>query len=327
MSEQVMGGAPSAPVSGGESSSQASGYGGANGSSIGSSSSSGVSEQAQTDGIKSSVNQEAKPAPRSHKLKVDGMELELSEEEVLKRAQMASSASKRFEDAAKLKKEVDTLKAKLKENPLAFLEDQSLGLSEDQVRNAFENWYKEKYIDPSRLTPEQQEAAKLKKELESYKKQDETRKAEAEKVRVQKETEHWTQVWQQRIVEGMAKADLPKNELAVGLIAQQLRNAAEAGIEIPIEAAAGLVKDRLSNISKHFMAQMDGDQLIKFVGEELVNKIRKADLARLQKPGQPPSFGGQRPQVTSQDKPLVQTNKVVKMSEVSNYFDKLYSNK
>jgi hypothetical protein len=53
--------------------------------------------------------QEAKPAepepPRKHKLKVHGEELELEEAEVLRRAQKYTAADRRFEDAAKLKRE------------------------------------------------------------------------------------------------------------------------------------------------------------------------------------------------------------------------------
>jgi hypothetical protein len=281
----------------------------------------GSNESAQTQ----APGAEVKATPRTYKLKIDGQEIEASEDEVIKRAQLASSASKRFEEATKLKADVDSRNKKFKENLIEALQDPALGLSKDQIREQFEGWYRKEFIEPSTLTPEQRRIKELEEKNSQYETQRQTIERQAEEAKHAEETKQWTQTWQQRIIEGMTKAELPNDELSMALIAQQLMAAREAGVEVPTEAAASLVKEKLTKMTKHFLGKLDGEQLIKFVGEEIINKIRKADLARLragQVPQADPAVRAAQPKQGSNPQ-LMQTNKVVKMDKVRNYFDNL----
>lgn len=274
----------------------------------------------------SNPSQPAPKEPEYETLVLDGQEVRLTRDEVKKRAQLASAASKRFEEAVKLQKERDEWVKKTKSNPIESLLDPALGLTEDQVREQFEDWYRRRYIEPSRLSPEEMRARTAEEKLAAYeraqKEQVEQQRHHEEQVRLKKETDTWRETWQQRIIEGMTKMDLPKDELSIALIAQQLEHAARAKAEVPIEAAAGLVRDRLVNISKHFLGKLEGEALIKFVGDEIVNKIRKADLARL-RAGTHKDPSIQSATAPKPSKTLTQGAKVVRMSDVDAYFAKL----
>lgn len=58
-----------------------------------------------------------KPQPKRYKLKVDGREEEVEEEEIIRRAQRASAADKRFQEAAEIQKKYQATVEKLKANP------------------------------------------------------------------------------------------------------------------------------------------------------------------------------------------------------------------
>ena len=63
-------------------------------------------------------------------------------------------------------------------------------------------------------------------------------------------------------------------------IAPYMQEAMELGIEIDPETVAEKVIDNRMQWQKDFSAKMDGEALVKWLGEDTVNKIRKYDLAR-----------------------------------------------
>src|ERR1051326_8976996 len=106
--------------------------------------------------------------PRKFKLKVDGQEWEADENELTKYAQIGRAKEKRFEDAAKLRKEAEERMDRLKKDWVSVLKEQ--GISREDI---------EKYLGgelrKDMMSPE--EKARL--EFEQEKKAFEDAKAEA----------------------------------------------------------------------------------------------------------------------------------------------------
>ena len=267
-----------------------------------------------------------KPTPaevRRLKLKVDGREEEVDEAEVIRRAQLSSSASKRMEEVATQKQQIQKLLETIKGNPLAALMDPALGLTKAQIKEQFENWYKREYIDPETLSPEQLKIrdyeAKL-KEYEEIKAQQERAQQERQMAEQQK---HWAGEYERQIVKGLESSGLPKTPSTVKAMAAYLQQAVNAGVDVPIETVADLVKQDKVNDVKHFLGALEGEALIKLVGDEVINKIRKADLARLR--GQGAAVTPNQAQSASQAKelPTSQGNKPISMADARKWFDKL----
>lgn len=287
-------------------------------------------ESAQNEQAKSEPNLKAVPAEkaavaevRRMKLKVDGREEEVEEAEVIRRAQLSSSASKRMEEVATQKQQIQKLIETLKGNPLAALMDPALGLTKAQVKEQFENWYKREYIDPETLSPEQLKIrdyeAKL-KEYEEVKAQQEAQRQQAQAAEQQK---HWAGEYERQIVKGLESSGLPKTPSTVKAMAAYLQQAVSAGVDVPIETVADLVRQDKVNDVKHFLGAVDGEALIRLVGDEVVNKIRKADLARLR--GQGAAVTPNQAQANSQPKELQtsQSSKPISMADARKWFDKL----
>lgn len=121
--------------------------------------------------------EEKKPdAPRKLKLKVDGVEEEHEEAEVIRRAQKASAADKRFAEASKAKKEaaeeVGRARALLEmamKDPIAFLKDPRLKVDAKATATKFLQEQIQAEIEAEQektLSPEAKELRALKRKLE-----------------------------------------------------------------------------------------------------------------------------------------------------------------
>jgi|GEM_PF-6936030 hypothetical protein len=263
-----------------------------------------------------------KPPPKTYKIKVDDNEIELPEDEVIRRAQLGSAATKRFEEAAHLKSNIKKLVDTLKSNPIEALFDPALGLTKDQLRLQFENWYKKEFIDPEMLSPEQRRIKELEANEERRVKEAEVYKQQQEQETLRRQTEIAKQEYEKKIIAALENSKLPKSEVTIRAMARYLELAHQNNLDLPIETLSSLVYNDQLNHTKHFITQFEGQQLIDFLGEEIINKIRKADLARL-KAGHSPQSAQSQPQAQDSKNPTLQQGRPVSMQNVKDYFNKL----
>lgn len=260
------------------------------------------------------------PAPR-HKLKVDGREEEVDEPELIRRAQRVSAADRRLEEIAKKQENIGKFLQTVKGDPIAALLDPALGLTKQEIQKAVETWYKREVIDPEMLTPEQRRIRELETEKQGWTREQEAKKQAqlAEQTEVQKK--HWIGEYETQITKGLESSSLPKNTSTVRAMASYMEQANRAGIDVPIETIANLVKqDKLAD-THYVLSSMEGEQLIKYVGEEIINKIRKADLARMRGGAPKPESAAAAPNLANE--PNRGQGKPVSMADARKYFDTL----
>ena len=99
----------------------------------------------------------AETAERKYKLKINGVEKEYGEAEVIRRAQHFESADQKFQDAAKSRKQVESFLAALKSNPMEVLANPNLGFN---FREIAEQYLAKEYRQEM-MSPEQQELEEL----------------------------------------------------------------------------------------------------------------------------------------------------------------------
>lgn len=262
--------------------------------------------------------------PKRYKLKVDGREEEVDESEVVRRAQVGSAAHKRFEETAKVRENVAKLMQTLKDNPIAALMDPALGLTKDQVKAAFEQWYKREVIDPEMLTPEQRKLREYEAKEKQWKQAEEEKAKHEQSQKLQAEAQHWKGEYEKQIIKGLDTKGLPRNASTVRAMAAYMEQANKAGIDVPIETIAGLVHQDKTADTKHILSSMEGEQLIAFVGEEIINKIRKADLARLRGGNAKPAAQSPNAAAVAQSsEPNRGQGKPISMKEARKYFDSI----
>jgi hypothetical protein len=233
------------------------------------------------------------PAPRKLpapvELKFKGKVEKVDDLDQLARwAQMGRGATEVFEQAKALRQEAEAKAARLEKLKGGSLEDrlalltETLGDEEAALQFMEEALY-QKRILPQQLTPEQRQMQEMQRKLEAY----ESEKARAAKsqqeAEIERQADAIAQQYAKTASDVMAKLGWGP-ELAPLVLRELLpyaEQALEAGMEPVSEDILGMfMEDQQAKLS-HFVNQLDGDRLLKFLGEDVANKVRKADLARL----------------------------------------------
>ncbi len=252
----------------------------------------GAPAEAQPDAPEAAAS-EAPAAPRKLpspvELKFKGKVEKVDDLDQLARwAQMGRGATEVFEQAKKLREEaevkasrLDKLKGGSWEDRLALLTE-TLGDEEAALQFMEEALYA-KRVAPQQLTPEQRKLQEYERKLQAYEQEKaQTAKAQQE-AQLEAQAEEIANQYAKTAADVMAKLGWGP-ELAPLVLREMMpyaEQALEAGMEPVSEDILGMfMEDQQAKLS-NFARQLEGESLLRFLGDEVANKVRKADLARL----------------------------------------------
>jgi hypothetical protein len=224
---------------------------------------------------------EPKPQPRKHKLKVDGAEEELDEDEVIRRAQKYSAADKKFQEAAKVRKQAESFIRALKENPRAVLSNPNLGIN---LREFAEKVLWED-LQEQLVPPEEKERRAEKAELEKYREEKRKREEAARQQEQEQLKEKYRQDWSKKFNEALEQGGLPRTDWTVKQMAAYMKQALAKGYK-HVEPAdvVELVKADWINAQKEMFTHLDAEKLVELLGNEAAEKLRQHDLKKFRPP-------------------------------------------
>ncbi len=247
------------------------------------STSSASEPQAQVSEAAPEVKEQA-PAPnlKKYKIKVDGEEfeeaLDLSDDEAIRRhLQMGKAASKRMDQAQRLKKEMEGFQRKFDENPIEALLEK---FGEERVLKMTEE-HLSKYVSTALMSPQEREAFEMKQKLAQYEQSEQKRVQELQEQRTQALQAHYAQKYTQDITEALEVSGLPKNAYTVRRMAEFMKKNISHGLELSPKDIAQLVKNDFIEEQRSLAKDSSAEQLLSLLGEDVANKIRKKDLERL----------------------------------------------
>jgi hypothetical protein len=248
----------------------------------------GTSEGQASETTENQVQATETPAQaerRKLKAKVNGKEREVYEDDVLRDYQKYASADEKLREAAQKRKDIDRFYEQLENDPESLLNDPRLPINKQELAM---KWLTEqiehevKYADPK-----DRELDEIRRELEQFKNRDK----EVEETKQQQE--HRQLVEQRReaiattLSEAMALSPLSKDpDTAAATLremAMHMRLCKDAGYEITPQELAQHVEKKNIKTYHTLAGRLEGDDLISFLGEEIVQKIRRADLSRIKK--------------------------------------------
>lgn len=244
-----------------------------------------------TTGSGSGTTNSGTSQPEYFEVPIDGKVQKMTRDELLRAASLGKGAHKRFEEAAQLRRQAEDFLGRMRDPQKAIetLLDPKLGLNEDQVREAFENWYSERFIKREQMTPEQRKLADAEQRLKKYEEQENERKQKEEQDREAELDQMEAQKLQQEIIDLVGKSGLPKTRFTTSRLAYWMKVNLSKGINAPAELIIDQVKKETNDVMKSLVQSSDGDTLVNILGEDTVKKIRKYDLERLRaRRGQPP---------------------------------------
>lgn len=236
----------------------------------------------QTQGGQTNLQANPTTPERKLKLKIDGKEMEMSESEVISYATKARAADQRFNEAANMRKEAESILKFAKENPAEFFKKTGMNARE---------WAEQfllKEIEREAMTPEQKKNMANEEELRQYK---DNEKKEAERKRNEEiaalEKTH-LQSYDLMFTDALHKSGLPKTAYTVKRMAElQLVNVKKK-LDLNADQLAKLVREDYLSEHKALLSAYDGDQLIDFLGVDAVKKLSRAQIAKLKARGVSP---------------------------------------
>ena len=234
-----------------------------------------AAEGTETD--QKAIAAEVKAEIRRMKLKVDGKEEECPEDEVIRRAQRVSASDKRFEEAAHIKKQAMELINRLKTDPRSILSDPALGV--DVKKFAKQIVWEE--IQDQMLTPEQKHIRDL-EEREAQRQDDAAKaKAKADEDGMAALHQKYASEYDKTITAALQTSGLPKTPATVRRMTDYLFHSVKHGYDLdPADLVAQVRRDYGAE-HKEMYGSLTAEQLIELLGEDVIKKIRDADLRRL----------------------------------------------
>lgn len=221
----------------------------------------------------------SKSEPDHYEVTINGKVRKMSLQELKNHASMAHAAQERFEEASKMRKEYESFKSTAQKDMIEALRAQ--GFSNDQIRDQMERWYTKEFIEPETLTPEQRKIKEYELQLEKYRR-DEQEKLEKQQQEEQEQlTARQREYLQGQIIEALDKSGLPKTKMIASRMAFYMRENLLKGWDAPIDVIVSQVKQEREAMMHGEVSGLEGEALIQYLGEDVVNKIRKWDLTQL----------------------------------------------
>lgn len=210
---------------------------------------------------------------------VNGKTHQMTLDQMRSAASMSYAAQQRFEEASKMRKDYETFKSSAQKDLIQALRAE--GFNNEQIREQMERWYTETYIEPETLTPEQRKLKEYESQLKKYQEQEAQKLAEQQKQQEEELTSKQREYLTGQIVTALEKSGLPKTKFIASRMAFYMRENLLQGWEAPMDVIVQQVKQERQALMSGEVGGLEGEALIQYLGEDIVDKIRKHDLMQL----------------------------------------------
>jgi hypothetical protein len=239
-----------------------------------------VAEQASPSADKTAKKapspQEVKEAIKKWKLKSQGKEREITNEaELVRLAQMGLGAHEKFEQAAKARKQAESLIELLQKDPSKALT--SMGMD---VRKLAEDFLVEE-AKKLQMTPEQRQKHEIEQEIQRLKAEKDQLVKEQEEQRISTLQAKYEVDIQDDIIKAIDQYKLPKNPKTVARIAEYMANALENGYEASALDVATRVRQDLEEEHKALYSHFSVEDLLKLIGDQKAKEIRQYEVNKV----------------------------------------------
>lgn len=249
------------------------------------------------------VAEQPKTETKKYKVKVDGVEAEVDESELVNSYQKGRSADKKFQEAADLRKQMEAFVENVRAQPELLFEH--LGLNPDNWAHQRLVSKLEKEAEEAILDPRDKKIAELEKKFSEIEKGNKDKREKEEAQRMSLETQEIAQKLDRDIAEtfeamGVTK---PTVEMVADLAEQMLIEYKANKKQLHPKDAFSRAKTSFSNRFQSY-AKNSPEALLEFMPEEALDKIAETYLARRKSKEVPLVRGQQTPTVKSPEEKI-----------------------
>lgn len=265
---------------------------------------------------------ESSKAPEYYEIKVNGQPRRMTLEQMKSAALLGMGANERFEAAAKERQAIEQIQNRFDTDPIeaTIMFYESRGNNRQQAermaREKFEVAYKSRFIDPETMTPEQRQIAEVQRQLEEQKAWRTQREQEDQQRANETQDNEARASLQKEVIDFLDSYKFPKTRFFASRYAYWKRLDMEKGYDAPAEVISQQVRGEMTDVVKSLIEQSTGEQIVELLGEEIIHKLRKFDLARLKT-----KFNVSRSPVTAKGNVAPRERKASTMRDVDKYFN------
>lgn len=243
----------------------------------------------------------ATPPPKTYKAKVYGQEIDvpsgpveelakalnIKPEDIVGASQLRRAAYQQMEEVAKARKALEEREKALKapwEDPRVAEFAKANGM---QPEDAFALLRARDLFEREQMSPEARALADERKRREELEKK---LKGEEERVKTeaqQRETRAWVEKFNREVPEAAKSVGLPQTPRAGRLMLEHMQTVAKAGLPIDPADAARHAMDTIREENRAILADMADDQIVSFLGKDVVNRILKHSVNQVRAPAPP----------------------------------------
>lgn len=254
--------------------------------------------------------EETKPAQAMHKVKVNGVEKEVTTEELVKNYQIQEAAQKSLEKQRLKEKETESklaaleaAMAELNKNPFEYAQQ----VAAKNNPQAVEEWAQQQVMkkiqeDLMKTNPDYAKSIEfenMKKELEARRNAENTAKQQAEAEQLKKMEEDYANQFLKDTLDVLMEENLmdkdykvaennkQTNLLITNQIAYYIQQGLNQGLKLTPKDVIGQVKQDYSNYINTFLVNLPLDQLEGNLSPEFLDKVRQLNLSKLKTPSNP----------------------------------------
>lgn len=228
------------------------------------------------------IKDAAQEAMRKYKVKVDGAELEVDETELLRGYGHQKAANKILQEGKLARKQAEEFISMMKDKGKLFDAIKKLGHDPRQLAEQ----YLAQQLEDEMMDPRDKELRDTKSKLKQIEEMERMQREAVEAKRNEALKAKYAQEYTDQFVEALSKSGLPASKPMVAEMAKYIGRAAKIGFKMTPDEAAQLVHQDLQNQHRSIIGETDGELLIKLLGEDVANKIRKWDTSRVKTPEQ-----------------------------------------
>lgn len=228
------------------------------------------------------VKEAAQEAKR--KLKIDNEEVD--EDEVFKvykeRKGHQKAANQILQEGKAARKQAEQFIAMMKDQQQLFDVIKKLGHDPRQLAEK----YLASQLQDDMMDPRDKELRDAKAKLKAI---EDMEQKQREAVQAQRDAEvkkQFMKEYETTFVKALQDSQLPATKPMVAEMAKYIARSAKIGFKMTPDEAAKLVKEDILLAHQRLIGDSDGETLMKLLGEDVANKIRKYDTAKIKTPEQ-----------------------------------------
>lgn len=239
-----------------------------------------ANKQAPKEPVIDPIKSAAAEAMKKFKVKINGVDTEVEESELLRGYGHQSAANKIFQEGKQQLKQAEDFIAMMRDPDKFFEVAQKLG--HDPRLLAEQRLIRD--LEEEMMDPRDKELRDARNKLKQIDDMDRIQKEAVENQRNEALKAKYAKDYSDQFVSALEATNLPPTKAMVAEMAKYIGRSAQIGFEMTANEAALLVKEDILMAHQRLIGDADGEILMKLLGDNVANKVRKYDMGKVKNP-------------------------------------------